>query len=408
MSHPAAVIQQTCDAYLAGEYRRVLWLLFGGTIFFTVVRAYHLARDWEQWVIGEWLISYSGGLVRRGVAGEILLRVSSLTGVSANLLVFVTIATLFIAFVVLFARLVLQREITFWYLFLCLSPAFLLFTVYNDEAIGRQELLVYVLFLVSAHFIARGTVTSSMTIAFAGVCFAATLVHELFVLFTPYFVLLPFVVSRLDGTRFGWKQSLAAPVGAILAVLTVLVFGHDLNEQALCDRIVRTGAPATVCSGILAYGDAAPTHLLADFIGHLNSHVVFSLLLVFPVVLLPAYVFFVANRHPGIAPSTVIGLVTLCIVFTAPLFVMAVDWGRWVSIHTVLLTVVCAHFLKNDDAPRAVARSAPAGAALAHVIAGLLIVSTTLLWNVKYCCGDEYFNPLGPIRTIENAWALLP
>jgi hypothetical protein len=409
MSNPAAAIQQTCDAYFSGEYRRLLRLLFAGTVLFTVVRGYQLARDWEQWVVGEWLISYSKGFVRRGLSGEVLLRASAATGVSANLLVFLTIVVLFIAFVVLFARLIRRKTITFWYLFLCLSPAFLLFTVYNPDAIGRQELIVYVLFLLWAHLIARGTVTSPTIIAFGVLCFVATLAHELFSLYVPYFVLLPIVLARLQGKSVGWPQVLAVPAGAGLAVLVLLLFGRSLDEQALCERILRTGAPADVCGGILAYGDAPPTRLLADFVGHLNAHVVFSLLLVFPVVLLPAYVFLAANRHPGIAPPKLIALLTLFILLTAPLFVMAVDWGRWVSIHTVLLTIVCAHFLQDGDASPATApQRVPAGAAAAHVTLGLLIVSSTLLWNVKYCCNDDYFNPLGPIRTIENAWASAP
>lgn len=409
MSNPAVVIQQTCDAYLAGEYRRVLRLLFAGTTAFTVVRGYQFARDWEQWVVGEWLISYTGGFARRGLSGEVLLRASALTGVSVNLLVYVTIVALFVAFIVLFARLILRKQITFWYLFLCLSPAFLLFTVYNADAIGRQEHLVYVVFLLWAQVIARGRVTSSTMIGFAFLGFTATLVHELFALFTPYFVLLPFLFGRMQATRIDWRRSLVVPAGAGIAMLAILVFGRDLNEQALCDRILRTGAPATVCSGILAYGEAPLAHVTVDFIGHLNGHVVFSLLLVFPVVLVPIAAFLAANRHPGVDPSTLIALTALFILVTAPLFVMAVDWGRWVSIHTILLTVVCAHFLKDHSAARTTAAPpVSVGAALVPVIAGLLIVSTTLLWNVKYCCSDEYLNPLGPLRAIEHSWALLP
>jgi hypothetical protein len=408
MKNVAAAVQETCDSLLGGHYRRLLTMLLVATTAVTAVRGYALASDWEQWTVGEWLVSYGGGFVRRGLSGELLLTASHYARVPANILVFVTFVTLFVLFSLLFAELLRRKRITFWFVFLCVSPAFVLFTVYNPQATGRQELLVYVLFLLWAHASRRGDISHLTLAVFAALSFLATLVHELFFLFTPYFVFLTFLLRKFGRVEGDWRRALVIPGGALAAVLTLLLFARTLDERALCDRIVQSGAPVSVCNGILAYGDPDPVSVARDFAGHLDRHAVLALLLVFPVILLPVYLFLAGNAVGPISPVRLVGAFALFIVFSAPLFVLAVDWGRWISIHAVLLTVLCAHFLRDDGqaatAPR-VRRSSGVGAA--QLIAGLLILSSTLLWSVNYCCSDRFFNPFGPARAIRNSWRSL-
>ena len=401
MSAFAVRIQETCDAYIGAYYRSTVDVLILAAAAFTAVHGYALTHDWEQWTVGEWLINYSGGFVRRGLTGEVLLAISGRTGAPANVLVFATFVTLIGVFSVRFASLLRHKRITFWYLFLCLSPACLLFTLYNPEAIGRQELVVYVAFIAWADAYRRGSLTPAMLSLFAAVAFVATLVHELFVLFTPYFVLLSFVLSNSGHVEGDWRRALVVPAGACAGLAALLLFGHALNGEVLCGSIVRTGAPAKVCEGILAYGDPDPVRAVRDFIGHLTEHSALSLVLVFPLILLPVYLFLTANAD-GLSAPLLIAFFALFITISAPLFVLAVDWGRWISIHVILQTVTCAFFLHDVELVREPKRAGGWRNTGPLLVTGLVILSTTLLWGVNYCCSDEFFHPLGPLRAIGS------
>jgi hypothetical protein len=242
-------------------------------------------------------------------------------------------------------------------LFLCLSPACLLFTLYNPEAISRQELVVYVAFIAWADAYRRGSLTPAMLAVFAAVAFVAMLVHEPFVLFTPDFVFLSFVLSNSGHVKADSRWALA--VGAV-----------------------------------------------RDFVGHLTGHSVLSLVRVFPLILLPVYLCLTANAD-GLSAPMAIAFFALFITISAPLFVRAVDWGRRSSIHVILQTVTCTFFLYDAEPVR---ESKPAGGwrSTGPLLAtGLVILSTTLLWGVNCCCSDELFHPLGPLRAIGSVrWSL--
>jgi hypothetical protein len=400
MSRFVREVQDTCDEWLATYYHSLVFLLLGGMVVFTASRGYRLASDWEQWTVGEWLVSYSGGFVRRGLSGELMLAASRGTGVPVNFVVFTATIALFAAFCILFARLLRGKQITFWYLFLCLSPASLLFTLYNPLAVGRQELLIYVTFVLWASASRRGSLSRHTLIGFGVLAFAATLVHEMFFLFTPYFVLLSFLLFTSGGGGGEWKQALIVPASSAAAVGALLLFSRSLDARALCDRITDAGAPAKVCNGIFEYGDPRISNQVVDFVGHFNGHVLLSLVLIFPIVLLPVYLFLAANRHEAMPSSRLIATLCAFVVFSAPLFVLAVDWGRWIAIHAVLTTITCT-LLLIDRVPTPAREPRPSPVAAGYLLAGLLMLSTTLLWSVNYCCGDEYLNALGPVHELR-------
>src|SRR5262249_42202753 len=102
-----------------------------------------------------------------------------------------------------------------------------------------------------------------------------------------------------------------------------------------------------------------------------------------------------------IPSSTLVALLSVFIVITAPLFLLAVDWGRWISIHAVLTTVTCALLLSDQSTARAV-RLHPVSLAGAYLFAGMLVLSSTLLWSVNYCCAGEYLNALGPVQHLRD------
>jgi hypothetical protein len=208
------------------------------------------------------------------------------------------------------------------------------------------------------------------------------------------------LVSRLRRTESPeWKTSLLVPGCSLLALLLGFTFSGSLTDPALCEKLTAIGAPAKVCEGILSYSDAPATEVLEDFMGHFETHTLVGILLIFPIVLVPVYLFLAANAGPELSVSRLVWLFGAFVLFSSPLFVLAVDWGRWVSIHVVLLTVTCSFFLRErDQAPQTRAR--PAHLSAASLAAGVLIISSAFCWSVKYCCNDDLLEGFGPVKAI--------
>ena len=242
------------------------WLIYNGWY------GQKLAQDWEQWTIAEWLISYAPGFVRRGLSGEILLFISRYSGWPANQVALGVLAALFAVFFVLFAVLLRGKRMTFWYFVLCLSPGFVLFTFYNSSAVGRKESLVFVAFTLWAILSAGWRKGVLFHVLFGVASLLLTLMHEMFFFFTPYLVLLSYLVTKQRGGDGEWMKSFVVPACSGLALLSLLQFSASLNDPALCNRLVGLGAPARVCGGVLEYDDrVSPMEALKGFLARRDT-----------------------------------------------------------------------------------------------------------------------------------------
>ena len=101
----------------------------------------------NPYIAADWLINYSGGFVRRGLFGEVLLYLSNFTKISTlDLTIFFPIF-FYVAFLYLLFNLLKNKERNFIFLFLLFSPATLLFSFYDPMAVGRKEVIILLFFL---------------------------------------------------------------------------------------------------------------------------------------------------------------------------------------------------------------------------------------------------------------------
>jgi hypothetical protein len=399
MVRSAAIrIQQRCDAVFGRFYYPLVCGILLLMVMFTARRGWAFSEAWDEWMVADWLISYAAGFVRRGLSGELILFASGLSGLRANLLVFVVLFSLFTFFCVLFARLIRNRQITFWYFCLCISPGFVLFTFYDPFALGRKEILLFVAFSAWATILARRTYPGRLGHAvFAIVCVFLTLMHELFLFFSFYFVLLAFLASRSADRNTRWRSSLLIPCCSLLAVLALNQFAVPFADPAECRRLIDLGAPASVCEGVLTYDAITTGDALGRFVGQFRPNTVVGLVGLFPLILLPLHLFLASNLSAREQPWRITGAVFALIVVSLPLFVLGRDWGRWISIHVVLLTITCAVLLPHKR-PRP---SDPLpGRTSWALIVGVCVSCSMFLWSLRHCCEYEYMNALGPLERL--------
>ena len=108
----------------------------------------------------EWLINYQGGFVRRALLGEVINQYYNLT--NGPYLRIIQIFSLIIYSTILyyFYKTVKKifKENTFLGLILLLSPASIMFSIFDTEAFCRKEIFILALIFYHSH-IARLTIT---------------------------------------------------------------------------------------------------------------------------------------------------------------------------------------------------------------------------------------------------------
>ncbi len=370
---------------------------------------YVLSQSWNGWAIGDWLLNYEGGFIRRGLLGTFLISIGSGLGISLNHLIYVVQCTVFLLFLLIFIYLIRNKKINFWYLILCFSPGFLLFNYYDGMSVGRKEILIYTLFGFWCVMHERSGPRSISVVFFSLLIFLLTLTHEMAVFFMPYFMLVGFLSYPINSRQDLFK--IIAPGGAsLIAVAILLLFAHPISSNSMCRVFVELGANENVCTGIISFGSDVAIGTIwqrlaeLDFIVQLGW---FAFLLLAIALIYLALASFqpqpIGRKKPIIAAALLLG-------GTTPLFLLSIDWGRWIAIHITLSVIFIASrlprtapALKWQDTKgglRYMCRNRGSSNPVILLIVVLAVLIFDLSYSINHCCTNNWIEPFGPLKKL--------
>jgi len=292
---------------------------------------------------GDWLINYSGGFVRRGLFGEILLNFnlsknSIIWGLfTFQLLLIFTIMLFFIFFVK-------RNNYSLASIALACNPAALLFIGINN-APTRKELLglaTLTIFIYGANFAkkqSRVLVYGSMFM-YLGNC----LTHEVNVLILPAFI---YVIYKNENQFFSPKVTrilywYLSTVSVMIVFLTIKFHGDTATAKTICSEIVSRGFSPDIClTAIDAIGwpiEFFLAQVRADY------PVYFGYFALGGLALLPILStgWFQKNRK----------WLIYCFLFILPLFVVVSDYGRWIFVFILEVTLLIMSSAEKLDGGR--------------------------------------------------------
>jgi hypothetical protein len=310
-----------------------------------LLQSWH-ALHWGQssWQMTDWLIDYSGGFVRRGLAGEGILIASRATGIPPNLmvigisLVFFAILT---AFLVKSARRFVPLPLIFSGLLLG-APAM------EGNAIRKDAMILLVL-VFCLWLLQRSSREVAKLAAVNLVAIVALLCHESF-----FFLAIPALVlvageqasqAPRGNTSSGFWRGLLSLSPAIIAMGVISHFhGNQATARAIdadWHSLWLQADPATCCTvepqaaiDSMQWSVRQGIALSAECL-HQFSHGIW-VPLAWLVLLALSFYFFLGWLRPRDGQSTQSARAQLAatmvfqLVMVSPLFVLGRDFGRWI------------------------------------------------------------------------------
>ena len=310
---------------------------------------YNFARGCWGWAIGDWLVNFQAGFVRRGLSGYLTGLLSGLFHLKLNMTMMLLQMMFYAACMSVFFLLFYRKKLNAWFLAALFSPATLLFTVFDANAAGRKEIILFFLFAVYLLLLKKGALKSVYAVLiFSIALLAATLFHELVFFYTPYFFLAAWLQAQTDHTPFNVSKSILAVAGSWLIILPIYFFGRNIDGYAICEGLKAQGLPDSICLGILSWPADYGVKNVIQFAG--ESHYLFVYGTTFLLSLIPFLLLVRSLNVPGITLKRFTVVLFFLLVFSSPLFFLAVDWGRWLNIHFMLLLFSATLLLKNNTA----------------------------------------------------------
>jgi hypothetical protein len=126
---------------------------------------------------------------------------------------------------------------------------------------------------------------------------------------------------------------------------------------------------------------------------------------VFLLVISPAYLVFRSVNLSRSQRQQSVWILVGLVCFSAPLFMLATDWGRWISMHCTMAIVLLIAMLPNRTlgavATSTVSPANTPGGSM-HSITNLLIAAVLFLslnasYSLSHCCDKNFLTWLGPV-----------
>jgi hypothetical protein len=316
--------------------------------------------------IADWITNYNFGFVRRGLAGTILLGISNnLHFVAYTLL---PIILFFLHFAVVYNCLKIYQENTknIYSLFVLFSPLYFLYPFFNvSKGVGNKELLGILCFLliIRSNYKENNNKYFFLIITLYTVSIFS---HEINLFILPILLIISYFQIINTDVR------LLIVVSIISFIFICIYFLFPVSSEtitSLCNNVYLT-IENLDCSK--AY------YLEQNSMNTINSSInrVFEdtdYILVFGFYIILGLLPFISSGWF----QTNYKLFFVVLIFFLPLFIVAIDWGRWLNI---LIYCFGALYMKSES------KEITKDINLFNVIP-LILYST--LWRVPQCCVEE-------------------
>lgn len=335
----------------------------------------------DQWILGDWLIDYSAGFTRRGLLGEAVRRLELGLGVDRILVTTAVQVSVLVALMALVGVLVFSHQRGLTTVLLVASPASVLFFL-NPLGTMRKEILLWLLFAAVLVWSRSKRPSAGKIIPWvvAGAFPLLVLIHEAMLFYAGFVAVLLWLLVT-EGSVHKTQALWAGAVGGVLttvAGLMSLLWPTRPNVGAeMCANLVASDYSDALCSGAIRFLDQDAAFSVTRVVDAVTTGNYLGVYL--PVILFSSLPFFFVRWSRPMA----IGLAA-SIAMTIPLFVVAIDWGRWIVISVWLVTLLVLRF--DGTKPVTVIPINQTKQRLFGLASHIGVTSFATIWSVPHCC----------------------
>ncbi len=301
------------------------------------------------WTLGDWLINYRGGFVRRGLAGTVALALQHVLHVRAALLVTLFAALLYLCIFACVYWMASHVRWNVWMVAAFVSPVgiaypFVSTSGYHKEVLFLVTLAVLLCRCLYLHRKGKQPGVQEI-IALSCVCGVGVLTHELFAIYSPY--LLAAFVLCAPSLRAGVKLAVLPACVTFLAMAAVTLYpGTRQTAEVVCKSLGPENR--AMCAGSINYLGRTKPEAHAETLSSVDEYGYWYFMPELGLVgLVPMAMAFVRLRSASVPRWVWLVLLAggvAAALLSALLFLYGADWGRWIEIHLFSIFLLLLYF----------------------------------------------------------------
>ena len=313
------------------------YIITVATTVYTLVFTYLHNRKSDGYILGDWLVNYEdGGFKRRGLSGTFFFFLQDVTGLDLHFLVYAVQFVIITFFFYTFFRIIRLKKITLLYISLLLSSIGFVGLFNCVDYVGKKEFIIFLIFSLFIYWIQNNKLSKTKEYLVCFFLFLTMFLHEVTLFYVPYFAIALYVKEDKIEIKRYFKYFVAVLVPAFV----IFFFGKEINEGHSLEILKQRGVVLT--RGIF-FWNIDERQYIAD---HFREYALYPISLAFSVF----HVGFYMKTEQYAKKYSKLGLLLiLAFLFSLPLFYLAIDWGRWMYIHMMMIVMLFAILLRNGN-----------------------------------------------------------
>ena len=328
----------------------VLMLIFFGV--FILYSKHDVGNDSS---LSDWLINYSGGFVRRGLIGQIVIEFSNFFSFKLrdSILIFQIFSfTIYYSLVFLFLRKMITNRLIVLTIF---SPIFILYPIAEIEAFGRKEIIIFL--LVTLYFLSNITNLTTQLVFKLIVFPLSILIWEPVIIFYPYLLLVDLTVFQINRFNKNFIYLLSSYLATFLIVMFIFLNPFTIENYKIMANVLENDFGEICymsCSFVGNQSENSLSELINKQVAMMQPSYFIRYILIILIGFFPLFnllkiskfnntnLFFFSNFNNLLFPFAFTFLPSLF------LYILMYDWGRIVHISYTFMLLSYFFLLRNN------------------------------------------------------------
>jgi len=342
---------------MTSSLRNFLFALVLLCLFFEIVRFYEFVKDFSNWQYSDWLINYQGGLVRRGLIGQILYSFHKFTQIDLDLIIFIFVTLLYIFISYFLLKSISYLENNVENLLIFLSPGFFIYPVMNSGIIGRKDILLIfsiIFFVFFEKKISNRYIFISFVIAVIILCFS----HSGFVFYSQYLFFLFILIKHKRNLSVKITESFSFLIIIVLIILLINSFGGNQSTiDNICLSVKEFVSDQCGKGDQIKHLNDANTGIYARLFEKINlgSQYLLNYFIIYSLSIFVTFFFISKKLIESNFNISVFKynfkkpfrIFLVLFIFTIPVFVIGRDWGRYIYMSYSCIFFIYIYCLKE-------------------------------------------------------------
>jgi hypothetical protein len=342
------------------------------------------------YILGDWLINYSGGFIRRGLIGHFFHIISKSFDISIIHIIFIFSTSIYISSLYFFYQIVkdkLDNNLILIFLFL---PSTFLFNFFDPLTVGRKEVLIF--FFFSFYYInlekIRESFNFKVLIFFLSITFLLT--HEIIFFLIPYmFVIKYFHISnKINKSNIkDYYLEILIFVCSLILIIAIFTLSNKHDNTILCNSLNDVGLSTNVCYGTIrefgALKNSSESFFSIITPYFIDKNYFLNYPLYFFLSILPLILIIIKSTNYT-QKNKFIVLSIFCLLFSIIFYGRVNDWGRYLNAYFLLQFLIVLKFIEKDHIKINNKFN------IKKIVLLILVFFYLTTWHMPHCCNPEF------------------